>query len=276
MANLSYTEKTTLEELFGMSTGYVIDFSNNTLQGFIGSITGIDIYADPGYTEYCSKANKLRQFWDDEPDDVVGGLLAALLDYLEDYELKHNTMTDYKKKKIGQMLAVANRLKGNSSSIVLPTPQEETLSVLLDDINSALSRKCPELVLDRLHTFSSKYLRQVCSDNSITVTDNNGDYYPLHSLAGMLKKKYEQDALFQSSFTLIAIRNSISLFDQYNAIRNNQSYAHDNEVLDSMEAEFVVRLMANLLSFIDRAEIFRKQNQRVIRSETDYLDDLPF
>lgn len=276
MANLSYPEKATLEELFGMSTGYVIDFSNNTLQRFIGNITGIDIYTDPGYTEYCSKANKLRQVWNDESDDVVGELLVALLDYLEDYELKHNTLTDYKRKKISQMLVVANRLKGNSANIVLPTPQEETLNVLLGDINSALSRKRPELVLDRLHTFSSKYLRQICSDNNIAVIDNNGDYYPLHSLAGMLKKKYEQDSLFQSTFTLIAIRNSISLFDQYNSIRNNQSYAHDNDVLDSMEAEFVVRLMANLLSFIDRAEKYRIQSQRAKNLETDYLDDLPF
>ena len=32
MAKLSYQEKSVLEELFGMSTGYVMDFSNNTYE----------------------------------------------------------------------------------------------------------------------------------------------------------------------------------------------------------------------------------------------------
>lgn len=35
----------------------------------------IDIYNGPGYTEYCSKAKKLRQIWSDEPDSIVGTLL---------------------------------------------------------------------------------------------------------------------------------------------------------------------------------------------------------
>ena len=46
MAKLSYQEKSVLEELFGMSTGYVMDFSNNTFERFIGDAINIDIYND--------------------------------------------------------------------------------------------------------------------------------------------------------------------------------------------------------------------------------------
>lgn len=276
MANLSYREKSVLEELFGMSSGYVLDFSNNSFSRFVGEVIGIDIYADPGYEEYASKANKLRQIWSKEPDNIVGILIEALLSYFEDMQLRRNELTEYERKKIEEMRAVANRLKGNAPRIELPSKQEESLQTLQDDINNALARNKPELVLDRLHTFSTKLLRQICSDNGITVTDAKGANLPLHSLAGLLRKKYEQDGLFQSSFTLMAIQNSISLFDKYNAVRNDQSYAHDNDVLDTMEAGFAVRIMADLLTFIDKAETYRKRIQNQKNTLTDIDDELPF
>ena len=275
MSNLTYREKSTIEELFGMSSGYVIDFSNNSFSRFVGDTINIDIYADPGYEEYSSKANKLRQIWENEPDSVVGILIEALLSYYEDYKLCKGDLSDYDKKKIGDMRIVANRLKGKSSQIVLPKKKEETLQTLMEDINNALARNKPELVLDRLHTFSTKLLRKICEDNEITVKDKKGVYFPLHSLAGMLRKKYENEHLFQSSFTALAIQNSISLFDKYNEIRNVQSYAHDNEILDSMEAEFAVRVMANLITFIDKAETYRKRVEKE-KAKEDLCFDLPF
>ena len=143
-------------------------------------------------------------------------------------------------------------------------------------LNSALSRNKPELVLDRLHTFSTKLLRQICEDNGITTVNDKGENFPLHSLAGMLKKKYEQDELFQSSFTAAAIQNSISLFDKYNAIRNNQSYAHDNPILGTMEAEFAVRIMADVIVFLDKAETYRKQQQKSKAKEEEFDFDVLF
>ena len=167
------------------------------------------------------------------------------------------------------MRSVASRLKSNITKITLPNKDEETLQVLLEDINNALERGKPELVLDRLHTFSTKLIRHACESNGIKVTNDKGDYLPLHSLAGMLKKEYEKDSLFQSTFTMFAIQNSISLFDKYNAIRNNQSYAHDNTILDSMEAEFAIRTMANLITFLDKVEIYRKATYKNTLNSSD-------
>ena len=276
MASLTYREKSILEELFGMSSGYVMDFSNSSFSRFIGDVINIDVYDGPGYEEYASKANKLRQIWNKEPDNVVGTLIEALLSYFEDMQLRQDKLTDYERKKIDEMRLVATRLKGNSPRIELPSKQEDSLQTLLEDINNALARNKPELVLDRLHTFSTKLLRQICTDNEIIVTDDKGANLPLHSLAGMLRKKYEQDELFQSSFTLIALQNSISLFDKYNSVRNNQSYAHDNEVLDTMEAEFAVRIMADLLTFIDKAKKKKKKGSGRNKSTDIFDDKLPF
>ena len=75
MANLLYRDKAVLETLFEMGSGYVMDFSNSTFARFIGDVVNIDVYDGPGYTDYASKANKLRQIWTNESDNVVGTLL---------------------------------------------------------------------------------------------------------------------------------------------------------------------------------------------------------
>ena len=275
MANLTYKEKAVLEELFGMRTGYVIDFSNNSFARFIAEVINLDVYNGIGYQEYSSKANKLRQIFADEQDNVVGILLEALLSYYEDFQMRSNKLTEYQKKKIEEMLIVAFRLKENTVKVELPVKKEETLQTLLEDINSALARNKPDLVLDRLHTFSMKLLRQICKDNGIKTTNDKGENLPLHSLAGMLRKSYEKSPLIQSDFTALAIQNSISLFDKYNDVRNNKSYAHDNSILDKLESEFVIKTMANLITFIDKVEEHRKKIEKDTKvSFEDY--NLPF
>lgn len=152
-----------------MQTGYVSDFSNATFARLVGDSINIDIYNGTGDEVYCSKANKLRQIWNEEPDRVVGNLLSDLLDYLEDNLLKEEKLGVYQKKKIAEMRIMSKRLIGNTVKIELPSKKEDDLQTLLVDINSALSRNKPELVLDRLHTFSTKLLRQFCTDNGIEV-----------------------------------------------------------------------------------------------------------
>ena len=103
MANLNNREKLSLEELFEMESGYVMDFSNASFSRFIKCSIGIDIYDDPGYEAYCSKANKLRQIWEKEPDNVVGILTEEMLLYYEDMQLRQNKLTKDKRKKIEEM-----------------------------------------------------------------------------------------------------------------------------------------------------------------------------
>jgi hypothetical protein len=83
VSNLTYVEKRKFEQLLGMSSGYVLDFSNRTFAEFVRDSTGRDIY-DSSY-DYASgsKANRLRAFWQKEPNPVVGKLMGDMLDYVE-------------------------------------------------------------------------------------------------------------------------------------------------------------------------------------------------
>lgn len=81
MSSLSFKEKKQVEELLGMKSGYVSDFSNSTFEEFVFEHTGKDIHAQTYSQNGTSKANKLRSFWKLEPDYTVGQLLGELIDY---------------------------------------------------------------------------------------------------------------------------------------------------------------------------------------------------
>ena len=80
MSSLTAIEKRYLEDLFGMSSGYVLDYTNATFAEFFRECAKIDIYVDKYSSNGASKAKRLRAFWETEPDLVVGKVLEALLE----------------------------------------------------------------------------------------------------------------------------------------------------------------------------------------------------
>lgn len=81
MSNLTFREKRKFEQLLGMDTGFVLDFTNRSFAEFVHDCTGRDIY-DTRY-DYASgsKANRLRAFWQKEDNAMVGKLMSEILDY---------------------------------------------------------------------------------------------------------------------------------------------------------------------------------------------------
>ena len=57
MSDLTSIEKRKLERLFGMGSGYVLDFSNRTFEEFVVETTRREIYANPQY-DYGSSHSK--------------------------------------------------------------------------------------------------------------------------------------------------------------------------------------------------------------------------
>lgn len=80
MSSLKAIEKRFFEDLFGMASGYVLDFSNNTFAEFFRETANIDIYAPKYDFNGASKAKRLRAFWETEPDVLVGKVLSGLLE----------------------------------------------------------------------------------------------------------------------------------------------------------------------------------------------------
>ncbi len=83
MSTFSMAERHNLEKCFGMSSGYVLNFSDRTFGEFVFETVGIHIHDEKYTAEGTSKAKKLRTLWKLEADHTVGKLIFALVDYAE-------------------------------------------------------------------------------------------------------------------------------------------------------------------------------------------------
>lgn len=91
MSSLKIVERACLEDLFGMSGGYVMDFSNRTFGEFFRESVNINIYSEKYTLNGESKARRLRAFWETEPDALVGKVIAELIEYWRYFKQNPNT-----------------------------------------------------------------------------------------------------------------------------------------------------------------------------------------
>lgn len=79
MSSLTTAEKRNFEILLGMSSGYVLHFSDKTFAEFFLEDFSINIDHEKYQTYGTSKANRLRSFWNQDEDHLVGKVLEQLL-----------------------------------------------------------------------------------------------------------------------------------------------------------------------------------------------------
>lgn len=271
MSDLTSSEKRKLERLFGMGGGYVLDFSNRSFSEFVEESTRRDIY-DARY-DYGSgsKANRLRGFWSAEPNQLVGKLISDLIEYGKDtcaYK-SYGTLSD-------ECLKIVARLKQAP-----PVADLDALSATGDDrdfeavaaqVREVIEKNKPEAGLDRLHTFVIKFVRTLCEERGITVTREK----PLHSLFGEYVKRLREDGHLESEMTARILKSAISVLESFNDVRNNQSLAHDNPILNYDESLLIFNHVANSVRFVrsleDRLKRLRQCEQVAVKDD----DDVPF
>lgn len=77
---LSFPDRQVLEDVLGMSGGYVLDFNDRTFGEFVMGSISVDA-SDPAYgPSGTSKAKRLRAIWERQPTAALSKLLADLID----------------------------------------------------------------------------------------------------------------------------------------------------------------------------------------------------
>ena len=258
MGVLSFIEKQTVCRLFGISDGYIFKFwsdrgnyNKNITQQLILESCGIDIYKDKPYKD-LSQQKCVEKIWNDCSPQVVANLLSALSDYFC-FAMGTDFWSDEDGYDYRQVEEIIKRLK-STPTVSLPAQETTDLKLILSDIEANVQAGKPELVIDRLHTFATKYIWEICQKHNIAVADEKGDHYSLDTLVARLKGWYERENYFESEFCVVAIRNTINIFAKYNDLRNNKSAAHPNQLLQKAEAEYAVKIVADTLMFIDSIE----------------------
>lgn len=123
-----------------------------------------------------------------------------------------------------------------------------------EQIRTAINNNQPEAGLDRLHTFLIKFIRLVSQNNNIVVTREK----PLHSLFGEYVKKLKAEGYIESKMTERILKNSISILEAFNDVRNNMSLAHDNSILNYEESLLIFNHVSASIRFINKLEENKK------------------
>lgn len=82
MSSLTDTDKRYLEKILGMQSGYLLDYSDSTFGKFFNR-HGVDIHGSKYHAYGTSKAKKMRAFWEQESNTLVGNVLLEMLDAYE-------------------------------------------------------------------------------------------------------------------------------------------------------------------------------------------------
>ena len=77
MTSLTFADKKLLENLLGMGSGYVLDFSDVTYAAFFRE-QRIDIDHQRYHINGTSKAKRMRAFWELATDEEAGKVINAL------------------------------------------------------------------------------------------------------------------------------------------------------------------------------------------------------
>lgn len=140
MSNLTNSEKRNFEKFLGMSSGYVLGFSDRTFAEFVAGSTSRNIF-DPRYNYASgSKANRLRAFWTTEDNQVVGKLMSDMLDYACE-GVRRGALAEECRRTVTRLLQdspiTQPRIKVEASTDSKPTAdakQHERLAVVLNEV----------------------------------------------------------------------------------------------------------------------------------------------
>lgn len=249
MSDLTAIEKRKLERALGMSGGYVLNFSNRTFAEFFLDCSGIDIYTARYDYHGDSKANHMRAFWEQEGNYLVGKALGLLFEEWDGFRSSSSLEEPPE-----ECLRIVRRLQASAPvpeiGAVSPNIEDESFDTLARSVRDAISRNEPEAGLDRLHTFLVKYFRVLCSKRGI----ETGRDKPLHSLVGEYVRALKREDLIQSETTERILKSTISILEAFNRVRNEQSFAHDNEVLNHEESLLIFGHVTSSIRFVEALE----------------------
>ncbi|MGE5113685.1 MAG: abortive infection family protein [Acidobacteriaceae bacterium] len=270
MAKLNYTEKRNLEEFLQMGSGYVLNFSNRTFRDFVIDSTGLDP-DDEKVAGTGSKAWRLRQFMQIQPDHVVGKLLKDMIEYHD---------PDGTSPLRQRCLATAERLLQSApvpdATVIAVLSQRDEFEQLAKSVLDSIHKNDPQGGLDRLHTFTTKFVRSLCEQHGLTIDRDK----PLHSIFGEYVKELKRLNLIESKMSETILKMSISVLDAFNDVRNNRSLAHDNEkILNENESLLIFNHVTSAIRFVwtlEQSISKRKQSEVPAPIMFDPEADVPF
>lgn len=255
MVSLKRSEFRLLDDAFDMHGGYVLDFSDRTMAEFFEDEFGIEIYQEKYRFNGTSKVKRLRAFIQTEDEYTVAKVARALWQHRENLPRYDSASAEGQTLK-ARVFDLISRIEGGGAvprtDALDRFKRDETLEELIAAIERDIGANKPAAALDRLHTYCMKKLAHLLDEHGITWDRND----PLQSRVGKYVKALEAEREIRE-ITRRIIKSAISVFEQFNDIRNNKSFAHDNDLIDQAEARFIFDAVSAFLRFVKSVEASR-------------------
>ena len=249
-SKLKRSERRFIEEPLQMPSGYVLDFSNRTIEEFFEDEFNIEFYAQKYAYNGASKAKIVRAILDSVSGSGAAKILRSLWNYRSTLPSNfQESDPDNEAAAKDNFFKVVSKLEGDESlastdALTVFTP-ENSLSELVSAIERDIRADKPEVVLDRLHTYCMKKFSFLLKSRGETCSKEE----PLHSRVGKFVKIAETDGTLTPMSATI-LKSSISIFEKFNKVRNDNTFAHDNQILQTKEARFIFDSVSAILRFI--------------------------
>ncbi len=226
MSTLKTRDKAILEKAFWMGGGYVLDFSDRTMEAFFAEEFDIAVYDKKYDFDFPSKskANRMRGIWQYESDEVVSKIILALVDYAETVRLtkgheisEQEVVLFQKAREIASNLAgstpkphisqepvsftstetISPELQAEVKKIFAPEDVIEGISKLLETEQELIRERKNEVVeLIKYHQSYIDVLEVFCADPSKPSFKLNGVYQKLanhiYSILNSLQLEYHK------------------------------------------------------------------------------------
>lgn len=241
------------DRIFHCQSGGVLDFTHATFREWFAEAFDIDIAQARFQAEGESKARMLRCFCEVADPRLVAKVLRRLWQYRQSvpcYVEKDVAEEERLHTWFAQLTAELDAATAVSlDAAIRDFSGDTTLKKLRAAIANDLTSEKPDVALDRLHTYCVKRLRHLLRGYGRGFDARS----PLDALFGAYAGVVKERQLV-SEVALPALRSQYKLFEGLNQARNTRSLAHDNELLDVSEAQFVVDSVLATLAFIERVE----------------------
>ena len=122
--------------------------------------------------------------------------------------------------------------------------------MLADEVREKIEQGHPNRGLDRLHTFTVRFFRHLHEKRGLAPDRDK----PLHSLAGEYAKMLVRSGKIQSPMTERIIKVNVGLLQAFCSVRNEESLAHDNTLLNRIESLLICNQICSLIRFLRELE----------------------
>src|SRR5699024_2577034 len=118
--------------------------------------------------------------------------------------------------------------------------------LLKTNIEKLLNDDNPQLALDRMHTYLTAYFRKLCKKHNTVYTEKEN----INVLYSKYINFHIQSGHFESAMTHSIIKITVRAYEKFNIVKNNQSFAHGNDVIGYRESKLIIDFSLLILAYI--------------------------